>query len=172
MTLKELSAQYKTAAIPIRESLRELRTKLVDADDPEEKWHLKRRIVELTPMLTQLNELAWLLEHYYEKGGGVRDDRYGFNGKRKPPRKRKADERVDPDTKRRIDRLTAADLLGLSPSEEDDSANCGGAEGSQKHGEQDTETCGKESTALFEILPDVDVSAFFPQNPKRNRRMK
>jgi hypothetical protein len=29
---------------------------------------LKRRIAELTPMLTQMNELAELTEHYYERG--------------------------------------------------------------------------------------------------------
>ena len=38
------------------------------ADDPEEIWHLKRRIAELTPLLTQMNELADLTEHYYDRG--------------------------------------------------------------------------------------------------------
>ena len=36
--------------------------------DPEEIWHIKRRITELTPMLTQMNELAELTAHYYERG--------------------------------------------------------------------------------------------------------
>ena len=44
------------------------RLQLAQAEDPEEIWHLKRRIAELTPMLTQVNELAELTEHYYERG--------------------------------------------------------------------------------------------------------
>ena len=38
------------------------------AQDPEEIWHIKRRIAELTPMLTQMNELAELTARYYERG--------------------------------------------------------------------------------------------------------
>lgn len=68
MTLKEISQGYREAAIPLRSRLRQLRTALKSARDPEEIWHLKRRIAELTPMLTQLNELAELTEHYYERG--------------------------------------------------------------------------------------------------------
>ena len=41
---------------------------LEEAEDPEEIWHLKRRIYELTPLLTQMNELADLTAHYYERG--------------------------------------------------------------------------------------------------------
>lgn len=36
--------------------------------DPEEIWRCKRRIAELTPMLTQMNELAELTAHYYDRG--------------------------------------------------------------------------------------------------------
>ena len=68
MTLKELSACYKAAAVPLRLRLRELRQSLAQEQDPEEIWHLKRRIAELTPMLTQMNELADLTAHYYERG--------------------------------------------------------------------------------------------------------
>ena len=68
MTLKELSACYEEAAIPLRRRLRELRLLLDKAEDPEEIWHIKRRIAELTPMLTQMNELAELTAHYYERG--------------------------------------------------------------------------------------------------------
>ena len=31
-------------------------------------WRIKRRIAELTPLLTQMNELAELTERYYERG--------------------------------------------------------------------------------------------------------
>ena len=66
--LKELSRGYREAARPLRARLRELRFALDKADDPEEIWHLKRRIAELTPLLTQMNELADLTEHYYDRG--------------------------------------------------------------------------------------------------------
>ena len=68
MTLPELSVGYEAAAVPLRARLRELRNALAVSDDPEEIWHLKRRIAELTPMLTQMNELAELTAHYYDKG--------------------------------------------------------------------------------------------------------
>lgn len=68
MTLQELSACYEAAAVPLRMRLRELRLALQASRDPEETWHLKRRIAELTPMLTQMNELAELTAHYYDRG--------------------------------------------------------------------------------------------------------
>ncbi len=68
MTLAELSRCYEEAAVPLRRRLRELRIALAQAQDPEERFHLKRRIAELTPMLTQMNELAELTAHYYERG--------------------------------------------------------------------------------------------------------
>ena len=68
MTLRQLSDCYEAAAVPLRARLRELRQALQCTDDPEEIWHLKRRIAELTPMLTQMNELKELTEHYYDRG--------------------------------------------------------------------------------------------------------
>lgn len=68
MTLAELSAGYEAAAVPLRARLRELRRLLAEAEDPEEIWHIQRRIAELTPMLTQMNELAELTAHYYDRG--------------------------------------------------------------------------------------------------------
>jgi len=68
MTLSELSRCYEEAAVPLRQRLRQLRYMLAQTDDPEEKFHIKRRIAELTPMLTQMNELAELTAHYYERG--------------------------------------------------------------------------------------------------------
>ena len=67
MTLAELSAGYEAAAVPLRARLRELRRLLAEAEDPEEIWHIQRRIAELTPMLTQMNELAELTAHYYDR---------------------------------------------------------------------------------------------------------
>ena len=68
MTLQEISQGYEAAAVPLRARLKELRTMLAQATDPEEVWHIKRRIAELTPMLTQMNELAELTAHYYDRG--------------------------------------------------------------------------------------------------------
>jgi len=68
MTLQELSRCYEEAAVPLRNRLRELRIMLAETTDTEEIWHIKRRIAELTPMLTQMNELAELTAHYYDRG--------------------------------------------------------------------------------------------------------
>ena len=68
MTLKEMSGEYKKSAALLRARLRQLRLAVAATDDPEEIWHLKRRIAELTPMLTEMNELAELTAHYYERG--------------------------------------------------------------------------------------------------------
>ena len=68
MTLAELSLCYQQAAIPLRDRLRQLRQELATETDPEKIWHLKRRIAELTPILTQMNELADLTAHYYDRG--------------------------------------------------------------------------------------------------------
>lgn len=68
MTLTQLSKDYEASAALLRSRLRLLRQMLAQAEDPEDIWHIKRRIAELTPMLTQMNELAELTAHYYERG--------------------------------------------------------------------------------------------------------
>ena len=68
MTLAQMSKEYDKSAQLLRDRLRLLRQQLALAQDPEEIWHLKRRIAELTPMLTQMNELTELTAHYYERG--------------------------------------------------------------------------------------------------------
>lgn len=75
MTLREMSKDYRAAAVPLRKRLAQLRRQLTNATDPEEIWQLKRRIAVLTPMLTEMNELAELTEHYYERGY-YRDKKY------------------------------------------------------------------------------------------------
>lgn len=67
-TLEQLSEDYERSAELLRRRLSELRRALAAAEDSEEVWHLKRRIAELTPMLTQMNELAELTGHYYDRG--------------------------------------------------------------------------------------------------------
>ena len=75
MTLVQIACGYRQAAVPLRRRLRELRQALKTAEDPEEIFRLKRRIAELTPMPTQMNELAELTARYYEKGY-YRNDKY------------------------------------------------------------------------------------------------
>ena len=41
---------------------------LQKAQTAEEIFRLKRRIAELSPMLTEMNELAELTAHYYDRG--------------------------------------------------------------------------------------------------------
>ena len=68
MALSDLSKDYEAAAVLLRQRLRLLRKMLAEASDPEDIFHIQRRIAELTPMLTQMNELAELTAHYYDRG--------------------------------------------------------------------------------------------------------
>ena len=68
MTLTELSREYEASAQLLRDRMRQLRRAVRTSSDPEEAWRLQRRIAELTPMLTQMNELADLTAHYYDRG--------------------------------------------------------------------------------------------------------
>ena len=68
MTLAELSEGYEASAALLRARLSQLRRQANQTDDAEELWHLKRRIAELSPILTQMNELADLTAHYYDRG--------------------------------------------------------------------------------------------------------
>jgi hypothetical protein len=51
----------------LRERLCYLRRQLREETDPDQRWRIKRSIADLTPVLTQMNELAELTEHYYDK---------------------------------------------------------------------------------------------------------
>lgn len=66
--MEELSRAYAHSASLLRARLRELRQALETAEDPETVFRLKRRMAELTPILTQMNELAELTGRYYERG--------------------------------------------------------------------------------------------------------
>lgn len=68
MTLEEISKTYRQAAEPLRERLQQLRMELVTETNPQIAFSLKTRIAQMTPILTQLNEMAELTEHYYERG--------------------------------------------------------------------------------------------------------
>lgn len=75
MTLRELSPAYREAAELLTRRIKELRLEAARTEDPEEKWRLRRRVLDLKPMLTQMHELAELTEHYYDRGFW-RDEKY------------------------------------------------------------------------------------------------
>ena len=66
MTLLEMSAQYAYSAAAIRLRITELRAAAKQAD-PETAQLLLRRIAELTPLLRESRELAFLTAHYYDR---------------------------------------------------------------------------------------------------------
>lgn len=78
MSLSDLSQGYRDSAELLSNRLASLRAQLKDATDPEQVFSLKRRIAELTPMLTEMNALAELTERYYDKEY-YRDERYSSN---------------------------------------------------------------------------------------------
>lgn len=75
MKLQEMSGEYLASARLLRERLHLLRKMLTQTEDPDEISNLHCRINTLTPMLTQMYELAELTEHYYERGF-YRDEKY------------------------------------------------------------------------------------------------
>lgn len=68
MTLAELSGEYEASAALLRTRIRELRQAIRRETDPETRLRLRRRVAELSPMLTQMNQLAELTARYYERG--------------------------------------------------------------------------------------------------------
>ena len=68
MAQEELSPLYQESARLLRQRLKELRSQLSTAETREAAWQLQRRIAELEPMLTEMNELAELTAHYYDRG--------------------------------------------------------------------------------------------------------
>ena len=153
MTLKELSAQYEAAAQPLRDRLRELRILLSRAKTSEERWRIQRRIQDLTPLLTEMNEISWLLAHYYEIGGGDRDDRYGFNGKRRiRSRKNKTSAGgVSPYHSERIDGVAASDVFGIPHQGNDHSPDGRSQRGKQKHRKSYAKTSRAKSSPDYTI---------------------
>ena len=68
MTLAQLSEEYAASAALLRDRIRVLRQAMRQETDPEALFRLRRRIAELSPMLTQMNQLTELTARYYERG--------------------------------------------------------------------------------------------------------
>lgn len=163
MTLKELSTHYEASAQLLRDRLRDLRILYAKTDGPDEKWRIKRRIAELTPILTQMNELAWLLEHYYTVGGSDHDDRYGFNGKRIRRKKKVSPKSAGPYHSERIDGVAASDVFGIPHQGNDNSSNCNSTRRKQKHRKSYAKTSRTKSSpdCTIPIGSDALLDRFF-----------
>lgn len=68
MTLYELSYEYQAHAEAISLRLKELRLAVREADNPEDRCRLERRMAELKPLLQEARELSVLTHDYYDRG--------------------------------------------------------------------------------------------------------
>ena len=68
MSLASLAPGYRAAARHLRKQLKLLRARCRATEDPGERLILQRRINTLEPILTEMNALAELTAHYYDRG--------------------------------------------------------------------------------------------------------
>lgn len=68
MKLSELSVSYEACAAQLQSRILALRAAERLQSDPEEARHLRWRIEELLPLRHEMQELADLTAHYYERG--------------------------------------------------------------------------------------------------------
>ena len=148
MALNDLSAEYQHSALLIKNRLVALRRELKATTDPEVAWGLKRRIAELTPMLTEMNELAELTARYYERGY-YRNEKYSANcfaDTFKDPGRETLSHHIS-DCRERDDGSPAGYVSRVLPRGKDDSADSRRKESQQKHREQ------KLATSRRKIAP-------------------
>ncbi len=67
MTLAEMSGLYAESAAALRQRIAELRQSAREQEDEAERYVLRRRIAELTPLLQETRELAALTARYYDR---------------------------------------------------------------------------------------------------------
>ena len=68
MTLKELSVEYRAHAQALEGRISQLRRRLEEVRDPDERGRLEDRIRMLSVMLREGRELPVLTERYYDRG--------------------------------------------------------------------------------------------------------
>ena len=68
MTLKELSVEYRAHAPALEGRISQLRRRLEEVRDPDERGRLEDRVRMLSVMLREARELAVLTERYYDRG--------------------------------------------------------------------------------------------------------
>lgn len=134
MALNDLSADYQHSALLIKNRMAVLRRELKAATDPEDIWNLKRRIAELTPILTEMNELAELTARYYERGY-YRNEKYSANcfaGIDKDPGRQTLSHYIS-DCRERDDGSPTGYVPRVLPDGKNDSADSRRKESQQKH---------------------------------------
>lgn len=68
MMLAELSVSYEASAQLLKQRLHELRRMEKATEDAQARQQLRFRIRKLAVMQLQMNELASLTRHYYDRG--------------------------------------------------------------------------------------------------------
>lgn len=67
MTLLEMSVVYQSSAAAIHGRIVELRKEEKRLTDPDQLFHIRRRIAELTPLWREARELSSVTAHYYDR---------------------------------------------------------------------------------------------------------
>lgn len=75
MQLQEMAREYRfnTALLELR--LKQLQTARRHASQNEVRYRLKQRINCLQAMINENRKTAFVLEHYYDKGGNAHENR-------------------------------------------------------------------------------------------------
>lgn len=74
-TLAELADKYELSRLLIKGRMEEIRARIKETDDQQEKRRLTGRLSGLNALYRDVRAIALLLEHYYESGF-YRDGRY------------------------------------------------------------------------------------------------
>lgn len=153
-TLKELSHQYRAAAEPLRARLAVLRAELHTTDDPEAVSHLKRRIAQLAPMLTEMDALAELTDRYYESGY-YRDERYTTNGIRASDANEENLRETVSDNRKRAFPDPEVYTNGMCDKRKIADRRRRGTRGKSEHCIPEPEICIKDTPSVCSVLIDT-----------------
>ena len=167
MTLEELSREYRKSAKLLSDRLAQLRGLLRQAEDPEEVFQLKRRIAELTPILTEMRAISDLTEHYYERGH-YRNEQYSSNCFREQGgARRQAKAYFGEDCSERVDGAPAGYVHLVPLEEREHHPDRQQAGSSQKHRKPHFEEGRAEGGPVYPIceISGELLEMFFPSEP-------
>lgn len=153
-TLKELSHQYRAAAEPLRARLAVLRAELHTTDDPEAVSHLKRRIAQLAPMLTEMDALAELTDRYYESGY-YRDERYTTNGIRTSDANEENLRETVSDNRKRVTSDAEVYTNGMCDKGKITDRRRKGTRCKSEHCIPESERCTEDTPSVLSVLIDT-----------------
>ena len=75
MTLHEMAREYRSNTALLELRLRQLQVAQRRARQKEVKYRLKQRIGWLRVLINESRKTAFVLEHYYQKGGRQNEDK-------------------------------------------------------------------------------------------------